>query len=109
MNNYDWIRYLFRSIPEHVKVVEPTEVDRVLLCSGLNVLRDAIRDSDVSYDKIEKKWDFIPVTEECGCFKIANKRIYWWIDPEQALLTSGGIDAIKFNEWCKKEYERIAR
>jgi len=107
MTNYDWVKFLFQAIPSHVNLKEPTDPQREEICSGLSKLRDAVRDSDVCYDKIEKKWDFIPVTEECGCFKMGSKRIYWWIDPEQALLTNGEINAEKFNEWTKKEYDRI--
>ena len=105
MINYDWVRWLFQIIPEGDRVEEPSEKDYDLICKGLSILRDALKDADVKDP--ERKWKFVKMSDEAEMFQIGSKRIYWWIDPEQALLISGGIDAVKFNEWCKKEYDRI--
>lgn len=105
MNNYDWVRWLFQIIPEGERVEEPSEKNAAVICNGLSTLRDALKDADVKDP--ERKWKFVKMSEQAEAFRMGDKRIYWWIDPERALLISGGIDAVKFNEWCKKEYDRI--
>jgi hypothetical protein len=104
ITQYDWVRWLFQIIPEDVRVIEPKPDAQKNLCDGLHTLRNVIKDSDRT---ISKGWEFVKLTEECGMFKMGGKRIYWWLDPEKAMVATPDIDSVKFKEWCTKEYSRI--
>jgi len=104
MTNYDWVRWLFQIIPEDIRVTEPKENDKNNICQGLHVLRDLLRDAE-NHDGL--KWKFSKLSEECGMFSMGIKKIYWWLDPEQAMVTTGDIDSAKFLEWCREEYKRV--
>jgi soluble cytochrome b562 len=105
MTNYDWVRWLFQVIPQDETITGPSSGDCVLICDGLHRLRNALKDADIKDP--ERKWEFVKLSAEVEMFKMGIKKIYWWIDPEEALLTNGEINAERFNEWTKKEYDRI--
>lgn len=104
MTNYDWVRWLFQIIPEDVRVTEPKEKDRDNICKGLHTLRDLLRDAD---SPANVKWKFSKLSDECGMFSLGIKKVYWWLDPEKAMVTTGDIDSSKFIEWCRDEYRRV--
>lgn len=105
MTNYDWVRWLFQIIPEDIRVTEPKEKDQAMLCAGLHLLRDLLRDSDSVGQN--HKWKFSKLSDECGMFSMGIKKIYWWLDPEKAMVTTGDIDSKQFLDWCKTEYKRV--
>lgn len=106
MTSCDWIRFLFQSIPYDESVYLPEEDQRKLMADGLHTLRNILKDFD---DVLERdvKWKFRQLRNDVGEFSMGAKKIYWWIEPENAMVTTGNIDAVAFAAWCNKEYDRF--